>query len=72
MTDAAPIPRKALLTMAEVVRLTSLSQSAIYARMNEGTFPLARQLGVRRVAWPAAEVLDWIVALPKWKPAERA
>ena len=66
---ASPIPREALLPLPEVVRLTNLCQAEIYARMKLGTFPLARQLGVRRVAWPAAEVLDWIAALPKWKPA---
>jgi predicted DNA-binding transcriptional regulator AlpA len=63
-----PIPREALLPLPEVVRLTSLSQTVIYERMAAGTFPLARHLGPRRVAWPAAEVLDWIAALPKWKP----
>ncbi len=69
MNNPAPIPREALLTMAEVVRLTSLSQSVIYARMNEGTFPLARHLGPRRVAWLAADIFDWQAALPKWQPS---
>jgi len=67
LTVPPPILRGALLPLLEVVRLTSLSQTVIYERMAAGTFPLARQLGPRRVAWPAAEVLDWIAALPKWK-----
>ena len=66
---APPIPREALLPLPEVVRLTNLCQAEIYNRMKLGTFPLARQLGVRRIAWLAAEVFDWQAALPKWKPA---
>ena len=67
MTDD-PIPREALLSLREVTRLTTLGQSEIYARMNAGTFPVSRQVGLRRVAWLAADVLDWIATLPKWTP----
>ncbi len=63
-----PIPREALLSLPEVMRLTTLRQSAIYARMNAGTFPASRQVGLRKVAWPAGEVLDWIAALPTRRP----
>lgn len=66
-----PIPREALLSLPEVMRLTTLRQSAIYARMNAGTFPASRQVGLRKVAWPAGEVLDWIAALPKRAPGGR-
>ena len=66
-----PIPREALLSLPEVMRLTTLKQSAIYARMNAGTFPASRQVGLRKVAWPAGEVLDWIAALPKRVPDGR-
>lgn len=65
------IPREALLSLPEVMRLTTLRQSAIYARMNAGTFPASRQVGLRKVAWPAGEVLDWIAALPKRAPGGR-
>ena len=70
MNDQA-IPREALLSLPEVMRLTTLRQSAIYARMNAGTFPASRQVGLRKVAWPAGEVLDWIAALPKRTPSGR-
>ena len=69
MTETPPIPREALLPIGEVVRLTNLCQAQIYARMKDGTFPLARQIGVRRIAWLAAEVFDWTASLPKWQPA---
>ena len=68
MMSDQPIPREALLSLSEVMRLTTLRQSAIYARMNAGTFPTSRQVGLRKVAWPAGEVLDWIAALPKRVP----
>lgn len=64
-----PIPREALLSLPEVTRLTTLRQSEIYARMKAGTFPVSRQVDLRKVAWPAAEVLDWIAALPKRVPS---
>lgn len=64
-----PIPREVLLRLPEVVRLTGLSETVIYERMSVGTFPLAKQVGPRTIAWPAARVLDWIEALPDWKPS---
>ncbi len=72
MTEAHPgaaIPREALLPLPEVVRLTNLCQAEIYSRMKLGTFPVARKLGERRIAWLASEVFDWRDALPKWTPA---
>lgn len=79
MSDA-PVPRtvaphpsraRGLLLLPEVMRLTKLGQTEVYARMNAGTFPVPRQVGLRKVAWLAGEVLDWIEALPKWAPNGR-
>lgn len=64
-----PIPREALLRLPEVMRITGLSETVIYARMSDGTFPLAKQVGPRTIAWPAARVFDWMEALPDWKPS---
>jgi len=63
------IHREGLLPLSDVLRLTSLPQSELYRRMEAATFPLPVQLGPRRVAWRAAEVLDWIAALPGWQGA---
>ena len=71
MPDAQPIPREALLPLPEVMRLSNLRRAEIYARMAAGTFPLARQIGLRRIAWLAGEVFDWTAALPKWQPGGR-
>ncbi len=62
------IPREALLRLPEVKRLTGLSTTVIYERMEAGTFPCAVKLGPRAVAWAADEVLDWIGA----RKAERS
>jgi len=49
-----------LLRRREVQGATGLSRSAIYEKMAEGAFPKPIQLGLRSVAWVAAEVDDWI------------
>ncbi|ARU15935.1 helix-turn-helix transcriptional regulator [Croceicoccus marinus] len=53
-----------LLRRPEVERETGLSRSSIYARMELGTFPRPRRIGLRAVAWPAAEVEAWKAQQP--------
>lgn len=62
------IPREALLRLPEVMGITGLSETVIYARMGDGTFPRAKQVGPRTIAWSAARVFDWMEALPDWRP----
>ena len=61
MRDHLP---EALLKLHDVRAITGLSSTTIYARMNAGRFPPARQVGGRAVAWLQSEVLGWIAALP--------
>jgi prophage regulatory protein len=49
-----------LIRLKEVMRLTALSRSTIYSRMNEGQFPKPVSLGERAVAWVECEIEDWI------------
>ncbi|MGJ3232220.1 MAG: helix-turn-helix transcriptional regulator [Oceanicaulis sp.] len=49
-----------LLKIAEVVKLTSLSRSTIYALIDARKFPKPRRVGARRVAWLRSEVDRWI------------
>jgi prophage regulatory protein len=58
------IPREALLTIRDVQRLTTLSNTELYRRMSAGVFPTPRRLGETRVAWRAYEIFDWLDALP--------
>lgn len=62
---ALPVFRDGLLDLAEVMQMTKLVQSDVYSRMAAKTFPCPVQLGPRKVAWRAAEVLDWVAALPR-------
>ena len=48
-----------------VLAKTGLSRSTIYTYVAIGLFPKQRRLGVRRVAWLASEVRDWIATRPQ-------
>lgn len=49
-----------LMRMNEVIRITGLSRSSIYDRMNAGLFPRSCSLGCRSVARVESEVIDWV------------
>ena len=49
-----------LVSLNDVVKMTSLSRTAINIKRAAGTFPAAVQLGEKRVAFVRAEVLAWI------------
>lgn len=49
-----------LMRMNEVIRMTGLSRSSIYDRMNAGLFPRSCSLGSRSVAWVESEVMEWV------------
>ena len=43
-----------------VQEATGLSRSAIYAKMQDGTFPKSVRIGKRAVAWHEADIERWI------------
>jgi prophage regulatory protein len=49
-----------LLTIREVLRLTSLSKPTIYKLIRIGRFPGQVHLAPQRVVWVRSEVLAWI------------
>lgn len=51
-----------LLRLAAVKDRTGLSRSAIYAMLDDGSFPRPVKLSERLNAWPDEEVEDWIRA----------
>jgi len=53
-------PAGALLRLRQVLNLTGLGKSSIYARISAGTFPRPISLGPRSVAWVEDEVRAWI------------
>ena len=51
---------KTVLTLPEVVALTSLSKPTIYTYVRDGIFPRQVRIGPNRVVWRRAEVLSWL------------
>jgi prophage regulatory protein len=49
-----------LLRLPEVKAATGLSNSTIYCRIAEGTFPKQISLGPRIVVWVEADIQNWI------------
>ncbi len=48
------------LKLKEVMEKTALSRSAIYRKMDEGSFPQTVSLGDRALAWIDSEVEEWM------------
>lgn len=52
--------RERFLSLKEVEYITSLKKSTIYALIQSGDFPYQRPITLRRRAWLATEVDQWI------------
>jgi prophage regulatory protein len=48
------------IKLIEVKRLTSLSTSEIYRRLESDTFPPRIKLGTKGVVWVEQEIKDWM------------
>lgn len=51
-----------LMSLNEACRVTSMSRSMLNRYRAEGRFPVAVELGDRRVAFVRAEVVAWVSA----------
>lgn len=51
-----------LVSLNDACRMTSMSRSMLNRYRAEGRFPVAVDLGDRRVAFVRSEVVDWIDA----------
>ena len=61
-----------LLPLRDVLHMTALSRSAVYALMAESRFPKPLRIGSRAVRWVEQEVLDFIASRPRggtYRPA---
>ncbi|MBN8263142.1 MAG: AlpA family phage regulatory protein [Xanthomonadales bacterium] len=54
-----------ILRLAQVLVITGLSKSTIYAMVTAGTFPRQVRLGKRSVGWQAGQVFDWVALRPQ-------
>jgi prophage regulatory protein len=50
---------RVFLRLKEVVRVTGLSQSSVYAKAAKGSFPKQVRLSPNVVGWIEAEILEW-------------
>ena len=51
---------KKLYRLPQVREITGLGRSTIYAKIKTGDFPAPINLGIRAVAWRAADVAGWV------------
>ena len=57
------------LRRPEVEVRTGLSRSAIYAAMDQGTFPRPRRIGKRAVAWREDDIERWLAQCAEADPS---
>ena len=48
-----------IIRITEVMAMTGLSRSGIYAAIKEGTFPAQLKLSVRSSGWLESEIIAW-------------
>ena len=49
-----------ILRLPDVIERVGFSRSSIYAFVDNGTFPMPVQIGIRAVGWLDSDVDDWI------------
>jgi predicted DNA-binding transcriptional regulator AlpA len=57
-----PSPQ-AILTIQEVLFLTSLSRASLYRAIKAGLFPAPAKISLRRIGWTADAVTTWFETL---------
>ncbi len=72
MSTTAPERYDAIMSIADVVRRTSLSIATIYRRVEAGTFPRKVPLGGRRVGWYESEVAAFVANPVTYRVSEPA
>ena len=48
------------IRLPQVLEMTGMGKTFIYARISDGTFPKQIQLGSRSVVWNERDVIDWM------------
>ena len=49
-----------MICLPQVIELTGVGKTFIYARMNDGTLPKQIQLGSSSVVWNERDVIAWM------------
>lgn len=58
-----------LLTVNEVVQITSMGKTTIYRMIRDGRFPKSRSFGGKLVRWSNNEIQQWIRGVFDAQPA---
>lgn len=51
-----------IIRLREVVSITGLSRSSIYAYISQGIFPKPTPLGIRSVGWKESQITEWLTS----------
>ena len=65
MNNDIPLDDIRIIRIREVIALTGLSRSAIYAGVKAGTFPRQVKLSARSSGWVRGEVIGWVKERPR-------
>jgi prophage regulatory protein len=65
MNNDIPLDDIRIIRIREVIALTGLSRSAIYAAVKAGTFPRQVKLSARSSGWVRGEVIGWVKERPR-------
>jgi prophage regulatory protein len=57
-----------VLRLPQVMELTGLSRSSIYAGISQGNFPVPVRLGARAVGWRQEAIEQWLAERPLARP----
>lgn len=49
-----------MLSLADVVAMTTKAKATIYREIAKGTFPAPVRIGARRVAWHLSSIQSWM------------
>lgn len=56
----ANVPDERMIRLKEVINITGLSKSTIYAMISESRIPRQKRIGKRAVAFLNSEIADWV------------
>jgi prophage regulatory protein len=65
MNNDIPLDDIRIIRIRDVIALTGLSRSAIYAAVKAGTFPRQVKLSSRSAGWVRGEVVGWMKERPR-------
>jgi prophage regulatory protein len=58
--DSQPSQQLRLVRLDEVLKISGLSRSGMYAAVKKGTFPAPVKLRSRSSAWVMSEIEEWV------------